>query len=88
MIKNGGESEIATIFHKDDLTFHMRQSPVPEFSWQTSEKLAEFVSSKHLQFDVRSLDPGKYIPAGLNEKAPTTVGAFSGHIGDCYLIYP
>ena len=51
---------MATIFHKDDLTFHVRQSPVPEFSWHTSEKLAELASSKNLQFDVRSLDPGKY----------------------------
>ena len=48
------------IFNANDLSFNLRQSPIPEFCWHTSPKLAEIVNSKHLQFDVRSLDPGKY----------------------------
>ena len=51
---------MAQIFNANDLSFTLRQSPIPEFSWYTSAKLAEIVNSKHLQFDVRSLDPGKY----------------------------
>lgn len=51
---------MARIFNEKKLSFELRQSPVPEFSWHTSPKLAEIVKSKHLQFDVRSLDPGKY----------------------------
>ena len=51
---------MAQIFNANDLSFTLRQSPIPEFSWYTSPKLAEIVNSKYLQFDVRSLDPGKY----------------------------
>ena len=51
---------MAHIFNAKNLPFELRQSPVPEFSWHTSQKLAELVKSKHLHFDVRSLDPGKY----------------------------
>ncbi len=51
---------MAQIFNEKNLSFRLRQSPVPEFAWHTSQKLTEIVKSKHLQFDVRSLDPGKY----------------------------
>jgi uncharacterized cupin superfamily protein len=51
---------MAHIFNAKNLPFKLRQSPVPEFSWHTSPKLAELVKSKCLHFDVRSLDPGKY----------------------------
>ena len=51
---------MAKIFNAKDLSFELRQSQIPEFSWHTSPKLAEIVNSKHLQFDIRSLDPGKY----------------------------
>jgi len=47
-------------FNEKDIEFKLKQSPIPEFSWHTSPKLAEIVKSKHLQFDIRSLDPGKY----------------------------
>lgn len=48
------------IFNEKTLSFELRQSPIPEFTWHTSPKLAEIVKSKHLQIDIRSLDPGKY----------------------------
>lgn len=48
------------IFNAKNLPLELRQSPVPEFSWHTSPKLAEIAKSKHLHFDVRSLDPGKF----------------------------
>jgi uncharacterized cupin superfamily protein len=48
------------IFNEKNISFQLRQSPIPEFAWHTSPKLAEIVKSKHLHFDVRSLDPGKY----------------------------
>jgi uncharacterized cupin superfamily protein len=51
---------MAQIFNEKELSFELRQSPIPEFAWHTSPKLAEIVKAKHLQFDVRSLDPGKY----------------------------
>ena len=51
---------MAKIFNAKDLSFELKNSPIPEFSWHTSPRLAQLVNSKHLQFDVRSLDPGKY----------------------------
>lgn len=51
---------MAKIFNAKELSYDMKQSPIPEFSWHTSPQLAEIVQSKHLQFDVRSLDPGKF----------------------------
>jgi uncharacterized cupin superfamily protein len=51
---------MAKIFNERNLSFELRQSPIAEFSWHTSPKLAEIVKAKHVQLDVRSLDPGKY----------------------------
>lgn len=48
------------IFNERNVPFKLRQSPVPEFAWHTSERLAQLADSKHLVFDLRSLDPGKY----------------------------
>jgi len=48
------------IIHTDGLTFEERKSRLPEFTWHTSPRLRELVGSKDLQFDVRSLDPGKF----------------------------
>jgi uncharacterized cupin superfamily protein len=55
-----GVFEMPQIFNEKNVSFQHRQSPIPEFSWHTSPKLAEIVKSKHLHFDLRSLDPGKY----------------------------
>ncbi|MEK5445455.1 cupin domain-containing protein [Paenibacillus sp. FSL R7-0331] len=51
---------MATIFNTANTAFTQKQSPIPEFAWHTSEKLASMAGSKHLIFDIRSLDPGKY----------------------------
>ncbi|WP_052339365.1 cupin domain-containing protein [Gorillibacterium massiliense] len=51
---------MATIFNAESVSYKLRQSPIPEFSWHTSENLAEQVNAKHMQFQIRSLDPGKY----------------------------
>ncbi|WP_187355285.1 cupin domain-containing protein [Paenibacillus tengchongensis] len=48
------------IFNEENVSFKVRQSPVPEFSWHTTEKLSELYGSQHLIFHIRSLDPGKY----------------------------
>lgn len=49
-----------TIFHRKDIKFEAREARVPEFQWHTSPRLAKLAGSKHLQFDLRSLDPGKF----------------------------
>ena len=52
---------MAKIFHVKDLELKKWAPGAPEeFSWLTSEKLSEIAASKHLRFDVRSLDPGKF----------------------------
>lgn len=51
---------MAQIFNKKNMWFELKQSPISEFSWHTSQKLSEIAKSKHLKFDVRVLDPDKY----------------------------
>ena len=51
---------MAIIFKKSDIRFEMRDSKLPEFKWHTSQRLGAIANSKHLQFDIRSLDPGKF----------------------------
>ena len=48
------------IFHIKEINFEIRESRVPEFRWHTSPRLANQSNSKHLQFDIRSLDSGKF----------------------------
>ena len=48
------------IFHRNDLEFERKESRISEFEWHTSPPLAKLANSKTLQFDVRSLDPGKF----------------------------
>lgn len=48
------------IFNENTVSFKQKLSPIPEFAWHTSERLAEVANSKHLVFDIRSLDPDKY----------------------------
>jgi uncharacterized cupin superfamily protein len=48
------------VFHIKELNFEMRESSIPEFRWHTTRFLAKIVDSRHLQFDIRSLDPGKF----------------------------
>jgi hypothetical protein len=48
------------IFNAKKISFEKRESRIPEFLWHTSPRLAELSDAKHLQFDIRSLDPGKF----------------------------
>ena len=49
-----------TVFGVEKLELKRKDSRVPEFGWHTSPNLAKIAGSKHVMFDVRSLDPGKY----------------------------
>jgi uncharacterized cupin superfamily protein len=49
-----------TVFNVSQLEFKTREAPIPEFSWKTSPRLAKLVKSEDFQFDVRSLDPGRF----------------------------
>jgi uncharacterized cupin superfamily protein len=51
---------MAFVFNEKNVTYRLRNSPIPEFAWHTSERLSDVAQSKHLVFDIRSLDPGKY----------------------------
>ena len=48
------------VFRTKNLQFKKRESLLPEFTWNTSPRLAKMADSKHLQFDIRSLDPGRF----------------------------
>jgi len=48
------------IFNAKSVPFQERKSRIPEFLWRTSPRLAELSNAKHFQFDIRSLDPGKF----------------------------
>jgi uncharacterized cupin superfamily protein len=48
------------IFNAKSTSFEKKESRIPEFLWHTSPRLADLSHAKHLQFDIRSLDPGKF----------------------------
>jgi uncharacterized cupin superfamily protein len=47
-------------FNSLKLEFKTRQSPIPEFSWKTSPRLAKLVKAENFEFDIRSLDPDRF----------------------------
>jgi uncharacterized cupin superfamily protein len=49
-----------TTFNVSQLEFKTREARVSDFSWKTSPRLAKLVKSENFQFDIRSLDPGKF----------------------------
>jgi uncharacterized cupin superfamily protein len=49
-----------TVFTVSKLEFKTRSSPLPEFSWKTSSRLAKLVNAEDFEFDVRALDPGRF----------------------------
>lgn len=51
---------MAHIFRRQDVSFRIKNTPISEFAWHTSPNLAEMAQSKHMHFDIRQLDPGKY----------------------------
>jgi len=49
-----------TVINSLQLEFKTRQSPIPEFSWKSSPRLAKIVKSEDFEFDIRSLDPCRF----------------------------
>ena len=49
-----------TVFNSSKLELKNRKSPIPEFSWKTSPRLAKLVNADDFEFDIRSLDPGRF----------------------------
>jgi len=52
--------EMPRIFRNSDRQFEKRVSPLPEFAWHTTPKLAKSAAAQNIDFDVRSLDPGLF----------------------------
>ena len=48
------------VFHTNNLQFKKIESRLPEFIWNTSPRFAKLADSKHLEFDIRSLDAGRF----------------------------
>jgi uncharacterized cupin superfamily protein len=48
------------IFNEKLIKFKFDEAPIPEFSWHSSPKLSKLVKSKHLVFDITSLDPDSF----------------------------
>ena len=73
------EVAMPKIFNASKMEFHTREAPIPEFSWNTSPRLGDVVKSKYLQFDIRSLDPGKFsFPYHFHRKAEELFVILSG----------
>ena len=45
------------VFSTVDIQFKKIEPRIPEFIWNKSPRFAKLADSKHLEFDVRSLDP-------------------------------
>ena len=48
------------VFNAKSIPFQKNESRIPDFMWHTSPRLGELSNAKHLHFDMRSLDPGKF----------------------------
>ncbi|MFW9942564.1 MAG: cupin domain-containing protein [Candidatus Thorarchaeota archaeon] len=67
------------IFKLDSLPLEKNVSQIADFSWQSSPPLAEISKSKKLQFDVRSLFPGKFsFPYHFHRNAEELFVIFEG----------
>lgn len=51
---------MALIQNVESTDFRLKEADLPEFAWQTGKSLSELAGSKQLDFNFRSLDPGKY----------------------------
>ena len=49
-----------TVFHTGELEFETKRARLPEFAWQTSSRLARLADANQLEFDIRSLSPGRF----------------------------
>jgi uncharacterized cupin superfamily protein len=54
------EATMPKVFHRQELKFKEIKSLLSEFEWHTSPNFGKLANSKYLQFDIRSLDPGKF----------------------------
>jgi len=48
------------VFRKQDLKYEKKKCRIPDFEWHMSPRLGKLANSKHLEFYIASLDPGKY----------------------------
>jgi len=48
------------VINVSQIEYKTRKSPMPEFSWKTSPRLAKLVGAEDFEFDIRSLDPGHF----------------------------
>ncbi len=72
---------MAHIFNNKNISYQLKQSPIAEYCWHTSPNLAELVKSKHLLFDLRVLDPGKYsYPYHFHQNAEEMFVILSGKV--------
>jgi uncharacterized cupin superfamily protein len=70
---------MAKIFNSAKMSFELRKSPIAEYAWHTSVKETELPDSKYMNFDVRSLDPGKYsYPYHFHRNAEEIFSIISG----------
>jgi uncharacterized cupin superfamily protein len=69
-----------TIFKPDTLEFKVSSNVLKEFELKTfTPRLSEVVKSKHLVFDIRQLDPGKYsFPYHFHRNAEELMMIISG----------
>jgi uncharacterized cupin superfamily protein len=49
-----------TVFKQKDRKLVQRDSPLSQFSWLTTPRLGGLAHSKYMNFDIRTLDPGKF----------------------------
>lgn len=72
---------MAKVFNGDNLEFRMKDSPLPEFIWGTSQNLSKEVDSQQMHFDIRILEPDKYsYPYHYHRNAEEMIVVMSGNI--------
>jgi uncharacterized cupin superfamily protein len=77
--KHRQEVTMPKIFNAENISLEKRIGRIPEFAWHTSPRLAELSNAKHFQFDIRSLDPGKFsFPYHFHRAAEELFVIFSG----------
>lgn len=69
------------IFNIESIPLKEKKSSIPEFLWHTSPRLAKLSNAKHFEFDIRSLDPGKFsFPYHFHRAAEELFVIFSGEV--------
>ncbi len=48
------------VFNESTVPYVLRNRPVPQYSWHTTEKMDVFLGAKKVNMDIRALDPGAY----------------------------